>query len=111
MTTRNTSGLGIPANVAAALAYVFGALSGVVILILERDNSFVRFHAWQSIITFLGALVVSLLLSSFPVVGWLLNIGFSTGLLAIWVLLIFKAFTGEKFKLPYVGEIAEKQIR
>src|SRR5262245_13092823 len=108
---QNTSGLGIPANIAATLAYVFGAISGLVMLMIERDNQFVRFHAWQSVFTFLGALLISLLLASFPVVGWLLNIAFSAGLVALWVLLMLKAFAGEKFKLPYVGEIAEKQIR
>jgi len=107
--TRN--GLGLPSNVAATLAYVFGAVSGIVLLIIERDDKFVRFHAWQSTLTFLGALLVSLLLSSFPVLGWLLNIAFTAGLVALWVLLMLKAFSGEKFKLPYVGEIAERQIR
>jgi uncharacterized membrane protein len=109
MTARN--GLGLPSNVAATLAYAFGALSGIVILMIERDDKFVRFHAWQSTLTFLGALLTSLLLSSLPVLGWLLNIAFTAGLVALWVLLMLKAFAGEKFKLPYVGEIAERQIR
>jgi len=109
--TSSRSGLGVPSNIAATLAYAFGAVSGIVILMIERDDKFVRFHAWQSTLTFLGALLVSLLLSSFPVLGWLLNIAFTAGLVALWVLLMLKAFSGEKFKLPYVGEIAERQIR
>jgi uncharacterized membrane protein len=109
--TASRSGLGLPSNVAATLAYAFGALSGIVLLMIERDDKFVRFHAWQSTLTFLGALLISLLLSSFPAVGWLLNVAFTAGLVALWVLLMLKAFAGEKFKLPYVGEIAEQQIR
>jgi uncharacterized membrane protein len=109
--TASRSGLGLPSNVTAALAYVFGAVSGIVLLMIERDDKFVRFHAWQSTLTFLGALLVSMLITSFPVMGWILNAAFTAGLVALWVLLIVKAFAGETFKLPYVGEIAERQIR
>lgn len=105
------SGTGLPPNIAAALAYAFGAVSGIVFLMIERDDKFVRFHAWQSTLTFLGALLAQLLVSSFPVFGRLLSVALTAGLVAVWVLLIFKAFSGEKFKLPYVGEIAEQQIR
>jgi len=110
MTTTRT-GLGLPSNVTATLAYVFGAVSGVILLMIERDDKFVRFHAWQSVLTFLGALLVSLLVTSFPVFGGLLNAAFTAGLVALWVLLMVKAFAGERFKLPYVGEIAERQVR
>ena len=99
------SGLGLPSNTAAALAYVLGWVTGIVFLLLEKDNKFVRFHAMQSIITF-GALT---LLSFVPVIGWMLSpvlmiIGF-----VLWLLLIFKAYQGEKFKLPVIGDFAEKQ--
>ena len=109
--TTGRGGTGIPPNLAATLAYAFGAVSGIVLLMLERDDKFVRFHAWQSTLVFLGALLASLLVSSFPVVGWLLNGALTAGVVALWVLLMVKAFSGEKFKLPYVGEIAERQIR
>jgi len=102
---------GIPSNIAATLAYAFGALSGIAFLMIERDDKFVRFHAWQSTLTFLGAMLLSLLVASFPVFGWLLNAALTAGLVALWVLLMVKAFSGERFKLPYVGEIAEQQIR
>lgn len=109
MTTR--TGLGLPSNITATLAYVFGAVSGIVLLMIERDDTFVRFHAWQSTLTFLGALLVSMLITSFPVFGGLLNGAFTAGLVALWVLLMVKAFAGKRFKLPYVGEIAERQVR
>ena len=105
------AGTGLPPNIAATIAYAFGALSGIVMLMIERDDKFVRFHAWQSTLTFLGAMLLSLLVASFPVFGWLLNTALTAGVVALWLLLMFKAFSGEKFKLPYVGEIAEQQIR
>jgi uncharacterized membrane protein len=103
--------LGLPTNIASVLAYAFGAVSGIALLMLEREDRVVRFHAWQSTLTFIGALLLSMLLTSFPVFGWLLNLAFTAGIIAVWVLLMFKAFIGEQFKLPYVGEIAERQIR
>ena len=105
------SGTGLPSNLAATLAYAFGALSGIVMLMIEREDKFVRFHAWQSTLTFLGAMLLSLLVASFPIIGRLLNTVLTIGVVALWVLLMVKAFLGEKFKLPYVGEIAEQQIR
>ena len=109
--TPTRRGTRLPSNIAATLAYAVGAISGIVFLMIERDDKFVRFHAWQSTLTFLAALLASLLVTSFPVVGWLLNIVLTASLVALWVLLMVKAFSGEKFKLPYVGEIAERQIR
>lgn len=109
--TNRRGGTGLPPNLAATLAYAFGAVSGIAMLMIERDDKFVRFHAWQSTLTFVAALLASLLVASFPVVGGLLNAILTIGVVALWILLMVKAFSGERFKLPYVGEIAEQQIR
>jgi len=98
-------GTGLPRNTAAALSYVLGWLTGIVFLLIEKDP-FVRFHAMQSIITFGGLTILSLL----PVIGWILSplvmiLGF-----VLWLLLIYKAYQGEEFKLPWVGEFAKKQM-
>ena len=99
------AGTGLPKNTAAALSYVLGWLTGIVFLLIEKDP-FVRFHAMQSIITF-GILT---LLSFVPVIGWILSplvmiVGF-----VLWLVLIFKAYQGEEFKLPIVGDFAKKQL-
>jgi uncharacterized membrane protein len=99
-----TAGTGLPRNTAAALSYVLGWLTGIVFLLIEKDK-FVRFHAMQSIITF-GLLTV---LSFVPVIGWMLSpllwiVGF-----ILWLVLIFKAYQGEEFKLPWIGDFAQKQ--
>lgn len=98
-------GTGLPKNTAAALSYVLGWLTGIVFLLIEKD-SFVRFHAMQSVITF-GALTV---IAIVPVVGWVLSplvmiLGF-----VLWLVLIFKAYQGEEFKLPVIGDFAKKQL-
>ena len=98
-------GTGLPKNTAAALSYAGLWLTGIIFLLIEKDP-FVRFHAMQSIITF-GILT---LLSFVPVIGWILSplvmiVGF-----ILWLVLIFKAYQGEEFKLPVVGEFAKKQL-
>ncbi len=99
------TGVGLPKNTAAALSYVLGWLTGIVFLLINKDP-FVRFHAMQSIIVF-GALTILLMV---PVIGWTLSplimiVGF-----VLWLVLIFKAYQGEEFKLPVVGDFAKKQL-
>lgn len=98
-------GTGLPKNTAAALSYVLGWLTGIVFLLVEKDP-FVRFHAMQSIIVF-GALTILMFI---PVIGWMLSpllwiVGF-----VLWLVLIFKAYQGEEFKLPFLGDLAKKQL-
>lgn len=94
-----------------ALAYLGGAITGIVILSVEKKNRFVRFHAMQSTITFLGVLVLHLVLTGLPVIGSLLRIPFVAGSFVLWIFLMVKAFTGQTYKLPYVGDLAEQQLR
>jgi len=106
-----SSSTGLDPKLAAVLAYLFGCVSGVVLLIVERKDDYVRFHAMQSTLTFLAVLIAGLVLGSLPIVGWLLYRLASAGTFLLWLVLMFKAFTGERYKLPYVGEIAERQLR
>ena len=102
--------MGLDENIAGLLCYVVGWITGIIFLVLEKENQFVRFHALQSILTFLPLSVIALLLGWIPFVGWVL-----AGLVWIltfilWIVLMFKAYRGEKYKLPIAGDIAEKQI-
>lgn len=98
-------GTGLPKNTAAALSYVLGWLTGIVFLLLEKDP-FVRFHAMQSIIVFGGLMILAMV----PVVGWILSPLVMIGGFILWLVLIFKAYQGEQFMLPVVGEFAKKQL-
>jgi len=106
----NKSSTGLDQNLAAALAYVGGALSGIVLLAIEKDSRYVRFHAMQSTITFLGVLVLHLALTALGVVGLVLYPFFIVAVLILWIGLIVMAFQGRQYKLPYVGEMAEKRL-
>jgi uncharacterized membrane protein len=102
--------LGCDANVAAALAYVLGWISGIVLLVVERNNRFVRFHAMQSVLVFGAFSLAWFLCLSIPLLGWLVSFILIPPISAIsWLLLLFKAYQGERFKFPFLGEIAEQR--
>jgi uncharacterized membrane protein len=95
-------------NVAGLLCYVLGWISGLVFFLIEKKNKFVRFHAMQSIIVFGTLTVASIVLGWIPFIGFV--IGWIIWILAfvLWIILMIKAYQGEKFKLPWAGNLAEK---
>jgi uncharacterized membrane protein len=102
---------GLDPKFAAALAYVGGLLTGVLFLILEKENRYVRFHAMQSTVVFFAVLLLHLLLNSTPIFGGLLSWLFVAAVIVLWVVLIINAFQGKQYKLPYIGDWAEEQTR
>ncbi|MBI5199585.1 MAG: DUF4870 domain-containing protein [Nitrospirae bacterium] len=114
-----TSSSGMEPNLAAALSYVLSIITGVIFFVIEKENKYVRFHAMQAIL--FGAAwivlwivlgIVSLGLIFVPIIGWIINaviyLGLGLGGFILWLLLIYKAYQGERFKLPIIGDIAEK---
>lgn len=92
------------------LCYFLGFATGILFLISEKDNMVVRFHAMQSTITF-GALYLAMLfLYELPVVGGLILICLRIVAVLLWVFLMIKAYRQEVYKLPYIGNLSEKQI-
>jgi uncharacterized membrane protein len=102
---------GLDPNLAGLLAYLAGCISGLLLLVVEKESEYVRFHAYQSTITFLGLFVASLVLRFIPMIGDLLGGALSLASLVLWVLLMVKAFQGERFKLPMVGDMAEERSK
>lgn len=100
---------GLPKNTAAALSYVLGPVTGVVFILLEKDP-YVKFHAMQSIVVFASLfvlqwiLVLTVILA--PLSGLLIIIGF-----VLWLILIYKAWKGEEWEVPFLGKYARKFIK
>lgn len=82
----------------AALSYLW--LISVVMLVLKKEDAFVQFHAKQGTVIFLGSLILWFI----PILGWFLNI---FALIAM-IVGFLKAYAGEKYKMPVVGDLAEK---
>jgi uncharacterized membrane protein len=102
--------MGIDENIEGLLCYVLGWISGIVFLILEKENQFVRFHAMQSLATFLGLFIILFVVGMIPLIGWFFHMIGWIIMVILWIWLMVKAFKGERYKLPVVGDFAEKQI-
>lgn len=104
---------GLDENVAALLTYAIGFISGIVFIFAEKENRVVKFHAFQSTILFLPGFVVYLvlvvILTFIPIIGFLLSLCVWFAFLATWIFLMVKAYQGGKYKLPVIGDIAEQQ--
>ena len=101
-------------NLKGALAYLLGPVTGIVMLLLEKKNEYVRFHAMQSTVVFGAILLLNIVLGIVPVLGWIIALILSPIIALVsfilWIVLMWKAYSGEKYKLPYFGELAEKQL-
>jgi uncharacterized membrane protein len=93
---------------------VLGWITGLVFFLIEEKDEFIRFHATQSII-FFGAITVVMIVFGFlqmiPFIGILFTVLLSlVGLFAVvlWIVLMVKAYQGERYKLRWVGELAER---
>jgi len=103
------SSTGMSANVAGLLCYVVGWVTGIVFVVWEKKSTFVRFHAWQSIMTFGVLTVVSLVLSPIPFAGAVLVYIIGVLMFVLWIILMVTAGTGKMWKVPWAGNWAEKQ--
>ncbi|MFC1873392.1 DUF4870 domain-containing protein [Chloroflexota bacterium] len=101
---------GLTPNVAALLCYVGSWITGIIFFILEQKNNLVRFHAAQSIVVFGTVTVMGTLLIVIPIVGSAFSsIVYIIGLI-VWIVLMVKAYKGERYKLSWAGDIAEKMV-
>ena len=103
-----TSSTGLKKETSAALSYVLGPVTGVLFLVLEKDP-FVRFHAMQSIVTFVGLIIIQwvfgltiILLPLVPLIGILMFV--------LWLVLIYKAWQGDKMEVPFFGKITKQLV-
>jgi uncharacterized membrane protein len=123
------SSTGLDENIAALLAYIFGWVSGLIFFLIEKDSKLVRFHAMQSIL-------FNVLVAIVCFVGWIVTIVFiliasqlgdvlgtlaslivgliwliiGAGLLIALILCLVRAYQGKFFKLPFIGDLAEKIV-
>jgi uncharacterized membrane protein len=115
-TSRTVAGAGLSDNVAGAIAYVT-IIPAIVFLVLEPFNKkrFIRFHAFQCIFFAIAWTVIWMILTflgHIPFLGWAtIFVGplISLAGFVIWLILVLKAYQGQMFKLPLIGDLAEQQ--
>ncbi len=113
-------GIAVEPNVAGLLCYALGWVTGVIFLVIDK-RPYVRFHAAQSIVVFGGLNIIYIIVGEMFGMGWMMG-GYYSGTwemagllftalrivgLILWILLMFKAYQGEKFKVPGAADLAE----
>lgn len=118
--TEGKSALGLDGNITAVIGYII-PLVALILVFMEKDNKFVRFHSIQSLLYAVAIFIVLISLTIFSVIlafisGTLATL-FSLISLLVWLgilagvlFLAFKAYQGQMFKLPVIGDMAEKWI-
>lgn len=105
-----SSGTGLDPKVSGLLCYFLGFVGGIVFYAISKDK-FVRFHAMQSIFLSIAIAIVyavlTVLLVVIPFLFFVSRIIY-LGVIAIWIIMMVKAYNGEKYKLPLIGDLAEK---
>jgi len=121
------SSTGLDENLAALLSYIAGWISGLAVFLIEKDSRLVRFHAMQSLLLNILVIVVGIVVWVVTVVLWLVStqisgilsalvslvatlfwIVFAIAILIAWIMCLIKAYQNQYFKLPVIGNFAEK---
>ncbi|MGQ4915895.1 MAG: DUF4870 domain-containing protein [Candidatus Asgardarchaeia archaeon] len=108
---KKKTSLGLEENLEGALAYALGFLTGILFFLLEKESKFVKFHAVQSTLTFLAIFVIDMVIGYIPYIGHILGWAFGIAVFVFWIFCMVKAYQGEYFKVPVIGNIAENQIQ
>ncbi len=106
---------GLSENVAGLLCYVLGWVTGLIFYFIDK-RPFVRFHAAQSIVVFGGLMIIRIVLSMLFAAGGVAGLSVGFGLLSLvsilglvlWILLMIKAYQGEKFRIPLAADLADQ---
>jgi uncharacterized membrane protein len=107
-------------NVMGALAYVT-PIPAIIFLLIDpyKNIPFVRFHSFQSLFFCVAAIAIGITMAILSIILSMVGIGFLVGLLSfvmnigffvLWIVLLIKAFQGQQFKLPVIGDLAQKQV-
>ena len=111
------SSSGLQENVASLLCYLFGWLSGLIFYFIEPNNKTVRFHALQSILFCVSMIPIVIVMMILFTIFAMINLAFVSALLwfvfgigvfIVWILLMVKAYKGNMWKLPIIGNLAAK---
>ena len=109
---------GMTSNVAGALAYILGFITGIIFLLLDqyKNDRFVRFHAMQSIFYSVACIAFSI---AWSIVWGILSLGLlllpirgliSLAMFGYWLYLMYQAYSNRQYRIPFLGDLAAKQV-
>jgi uncharacterized membrane protein len=118
--THTPQGTGLAPNIASLLCYICAPITGIVFLLIEKENKDVRFHAWQALVFGVAYIVVIILLEILAfimgmiasVLGIIIGFFIPIVMLAafiIWIVCLVKAYQGERWKIPVIGDFSAKK--
>lgn len=110
-TAKEKTDSGLDENLAGMLCYLFGVITGVVFILIEKKNRFVRFHALQSIFLSIVVIILNTAFNMIPFLGFMFSILLTPVVLILWIVLMVNAYQGKIFKLPIIGDMVEKQLK
>lgn len=113
-------GTGLAPNVASLLCYICSPITGIIFLLIEKENNDVKFHAWQSLVFGVAYIVVVILLEILAailgmiasVLGIIIGFFIPIVMLAafiVWIVCLVKAYQGERWRIPVIGDFAAKK--
>ena len=122
-----SSSTGLDPKLGGLLAYLLGWLTGLILFLVEKDNKYIRFHAMQSILLSIAVFVIEValgivvgILTRIPGIGLIVGLAalpvyglLGLAVFGLWIFMMIKGYngydTGEYYKLPFIGNMAEKQ--
>lgn len=117
---QGTTGTGLASNIASLLCYICPPLTGIIFLLIEKEDNDVKFHAWQSVVFGIAAYVVILALELFAgimgriagVLGVIVDFFIpivTLAVLIVWIICLIKAYQGDRWRIPVIGDFAAKK--
>lgn len=113
-------GTGLAPNIASLLCYICAPITGIIFLLIEKENKDVRFHAWQALVFGCAYIAVVILLEILAfilgmiasvlgiIIGFFIPIAM-LGAFILWIVCLVKAYQGERWRIPVIGEFAAKK--
>lgn len=111
---------GLAPNIASLLCYICSPITGIIFLLIEKENRDVKFHAWQSIafgVSYIAVVIALEIVAA--IIGWVASVlgvivGFfipivMLGALILWIVCLVKAYQGERWRIPILGDFAAKK--
>ena len=101
--------IGLDENIGGMLCYIF--IIGLIFLFMEKENRFIRFHALQAVFLGVALLIINLVLGIIPIIGVIISFLMAPFVLFIVIFMMYQTYQGKLYKLPFIGDMAEKQLK